>query len=346
MENTRRLLRHILLFLSPAIVVTITYILTKDLVLGMNNDNRLLILASIIGGVGLITGFVVTRFYYGRLNQINEFAYNIAILGLPGSGKTTLITSLFGAVIYRKISLRNYDTMLKGNATIDRINENLALLEKGYPIGSTTDQTLFSYRLNLTEKHSSFLQPRKEYNVEIGDFQGEMTSVLTEQEITTWKHNSDFFSWVKDAHSFIFVVDLGPYLLSPTSYTIEISTTIRSAWQKILNMNSSQVEKIREKPLILIFNKADLLLYDGLTKLDLEERAFSSNWNETPKVSKAKIRATRKDSVIKDFINLIEFLEFESKNFTYEFFSSFIEDEYEYRAGVHEIAHHSFPGKY
>ena len=270
-----------------------------------------------------------------------SFKPNIAIIGLPKSGKTTFITSLFGAVMHGKIKLNGYHAIVKGNSTIDRVNENLSLLDKGIPIGSTTDQTLFAYRVNIEEKSSHIFRPRKEYQIEIGDFQGEMTQDLIDLKTNIWKHDSEFFNWVKEANAFVFVVDLGYYLMDKKTYIAEISKSFRSAWQKIIELNDNQITKISRQPVILIFNKADVLTTYGLTPSEIKYLAFSED--KLPEMKYENLDINTKIEVEKEFDDLINFFDINCKKFNHNFYSSVFSDKYEYQKGLSEICNHIFP---
>jgi len=268
--------------------------------------------------------------------------YSIAVIGLPKSGKTTFITSMFGAVMHGKIRLKGYNAILKGNSTIDKVNENLSLLDKGVAIGSTTDQTLFAYRVNIEETASHFLRPKKEYQIEIGDFQGEMTQELIDLKTNIWRHDSDFFNWVKNANAFVFVVDLGYYLMYRNEYVADISKSLRSAWQKIIELNDNQIPKVSKQPVLLIFNKADVLSYGfSLSKSEIQHLAFSED--KLPEIKYSNIDIAAAKNAEEDFADLINFFNINCKNFSFNFYSSFFKDKYEYQKGLSEICNHIFP---
>lgn len=306
----------------------------------MENQTLIIVLATFC--ITIATFVVLNVFLSRNINKKDAVMYNIAIIGLPKSGKTTFITSVFGAVMSGKIKLNAYNAIVKGNSTIDRVNENLSLLDKGIPIGSTTDQTLFSYRVNIEEKSSQILRPRKEYQIEIGDFQGEMTQDLIDLKTNIWKHDSEFFNWVKNASAFVFVVDLGHYLIDQNAYIAEISKSLRSAWQKIVELNDNQINRISRKPVVLIFNKADILVRPGYyTHSQIEYLAFSEE--KLPEVKYSDIEDSMTKEIIDDFENLINFFQGNCKNFSYNFYSSFLADKYEYRKGLSDICNHIFP---
>lgn len=343
MKNLNRIIYLIATtFILVLSVAFITYSLTNKV--SYYFESKYEIVVPIVTGLTtVILFYLINNLLFRNLKRIDEISYNIAVIGFPESGKTTLITTLFGGIIHKKIALKNYNYLLKGNATIEKVNENLRNLDKGIPIGSTTDQTIFAYRLNIEEKYSSIIRPKKMYNVEIGDFQGEMTEELINLNNNIWRHDSDFFNWVKDAHAYIFIVDLGKYFLEKKDYVADISSSFRSAWQKILELNSSQTQKIRNNKLILVFNKADLLLYNELYKEDILKIAFTQNNFNLPKLRNEEIPFYKTNDVLFDFENLISFFRNENNNFSYCFSSSLLVDDIQNKLGLNEIANHIIP---
>lgn len=309
----------------------------------LKGDVILILVTSIFSTLGIL---FLNNSLSKKAGKKETFAYNIAIIGLPKSGKTTFITSLFGAIIHGKIKMNDYDVLLKGNATIEMVNENLSLLDKGVAIGATTDQTIFSYRVNLEEKDSSFFRAQKAYNVEIGDFQGEMTRDLIDLSTKMWRHDSDFFNWVKDADAFVFIVDLAQYLKNEKEYIADISKSFRSAWQKILELNSMQVHKMRRKPIQIIFNKADVLVdsYEyPINKID--SIAFARKGEMLPKIRYENIDSEKAKEISEQFSDMLNFFCYNSKNVNSCFYSSFLADKYEYRYGLTNIVNHIFPNR-
>ena len=227
------------------LVISLAASILSLLIINIQSINRLDFIVLFLAIIIIVIFSIMLIIFFSRnIDKKDALVYNIAIIGLQKSGKTTFITSIFGAVMHGRIQLNGYNAIVKGNSTIDRINENLSLLDKGVPIGSTTDQTLFAYRVNIEEKSPQILRPRKEYQIEIGDFQGEMTQDLIDLKTNIWKHDSEFFNWVKNASAFVFVVDLEHYLIDQNAYIAEISKSLRSAWQKIVELNDNQINRI------------------------------------------------------------------------------------------------------
>jgi molybdopterin-guanine dinucleotide biosynthesis protein len=94
-------------------------------------------------------------------------SHKIAVVGLPGAGKTTLITALF-ELVQRGTHLKN--VRLHGLQTIETVNRNIARLNSGERIGPTKEKDVFIFRFSYLQLR--FLIARS-YDVEIADFPGE-----------------------------------------------------------------------------------------------------------------------------------------------------------------------------
>jgi hypothetical protein len=183
-------------------------------------------------------------------------AYSIAVIGFPQSGKTCLITSMFGELFANRIA--GVMTVPRGKETIERINRDIAKLEIGQSLGPTTDQDLFAYRAEIVLRDFPF---KKRYKVEIGDFPGEHSKKFTEQ-LGEWFHESNYFKWAMEADAFIFVVDLA-HVLCPQErdeYIAGMKKAIRAAWHHLLEYHLAGKKNIRRKRMVLAFTKADLLV--------------------------------------------------------------------------------------
>lgn len=90
-----------------------------------------------------IVQLVFARYASSRLPR----AYSIAVIGYPRSGKTFLITAIFGELFSERLS--ELKTIPRGKETIERINRDLENLEIGRSLGPTTDQDRFAYRTDV-----------------------------------------------------------------------------------------------------------------------------------------------------------------------------------------------------
>ncbi len=263
-------------------------------------------------------------------------AHNIAIIGYPRSGKTSLITCTFGEIFANRV--RNFKVTLRGENTIDRINQHLALIESGVNIGPTTDQDLFAYRADVEIPSSLF---GKLYKIQIGDFPGEDSRIYSE-EYGKWLHNTPFFRWALEADALVFIIDLGQYLISRSEnaeYVAEISSAIRAAWQNYLMFLTRRVRTRKRIPISLTFTKSDVLLnlqpdrqFPSSLINKITEKAFSEH---TPQI---KIIGTQelspwKEIVEEDFSDLIIYLRSETNYFSIVYTSCF---------GTHENSNSRF----
>lgn len=109
-------------------------------------------------GVAVLAGAVVSAAIsiYASLVARKKLplAHNVAVVGYPRSGKTTLITALFAEIFSRNIS--SISITPRGEETIKRINDDIARLESGRELGPTTDQDLFAYRAEMLTGKSIF----------------------------------------------------------------------------------------------------------------------------------------------------------------------------------------------
>jgi hypothetical protein len=201
------------------------------------------------------TGFVITVVVFGiAASFVSVFSssvktittpipvsYKIAVIGLPGAGKTTLITALF-ELIQRGIHVDR--VRLHGVDTINTINKYIARLSGHNSMGPTKEKDIFVFRFSYI-KRIGFL--RRLFDVEIADFPGEYSAWISSQTGTPTsafatttsasfadhdadaerripqivnqesRHgaqdlehtlfNREFFSWIGSARDYLFLVD-------------------------------------------------------------------------------------------------------------------------------------------
>ena len=202
-----------------------------------------------------LAGVIVFRVFNASSLPITR---RIAVAGFPRSGKTTLITVMFGEIFSRRAI--DLNAALSGTSTIERVNEDLAKLEKGIALGPTTDQDLFAYRTTATTYGESSVF-RQTYNIEIGDFPGEDT-VSYVDVYGPWLHTTPFFKWMATADAWIFVIDLAQYWLEKgqgqSAYVPDTAKGIRAAWQLLLEVPDVKEKIARGAPISIVFTKTDV----------------------------------------------------------------------------------------
>lgn len=292
----------------------------------------------------LITTSILSVFAYSRFFSSGApIAHNVAIVGFPKSGKTTLIITLFGEIFARRI--KNIDATLKTPTTIERVNEYLNKLQKGLSVGPTTDQDIFAYRTNIEQKTSLFSQS---YKVEFGDFPGEDSEEYI-KNYGLWLHTTPFFQWMTSADVVIFVIDIGKYLnpIARVNYIADMSAAIRAAWQHIISSADEGADAAKSRKVILVFTKSDLFGLDlsGHVVDEVNQQLLAFGFgSEIPPIK--EINATAfldgKDIITRDFADLIAYLENETKSFSIVFTSSFATLGGE-RLGASELLHATLP---
>ena len=271
-------------------------------------------------------------------------AYRVAVIGFPRSGKTTLITALFGELFANRLGIK---AIPRGLETTERINANLEKLEIGKSIGSTTDQDVFAYRIDVIRGKSIF---ERRYKVEIGDFPGEDSATFTEK-FGSWFHQTPYFKWAMEADAFLFIIDLTPALVktneqTPEEYVAKMTSAIRAAWQRLNEYHYEGNTELSQKPVILVFTKTDLF---GIAteKTDLDETTteiLKLGFDEIPKptdIDPKKLEQGKKQ-ILKQFSTLIQFLKKQSNNFECIFVSCFSYEE-EQRVGIKELLNKMLP---
>jgi GTPase SAR1 family protein len=301
-------------------------------------------LLPLVAGVAftLLASLISTLFARRRLPE----AYSVAVIGLPRSGKTSLITAMFGAMFSRK--LLGYSVRPRGESTIERVNEDLERLELGRSVGPTTDQDLFAYRADIVRK-ASFPLFSRTYKVEIGDFPGEDSERFA-IEFGDWIHRTPYFKWAMEADAFILVVDIARVIepIVGTEYTARISKAIRAAWQRLEENHLEGKRALQSKRVVLVFTKADLfgLLRGGQVLDDLSYRVARLGFGDKlppPEEIDLQRLSEGRELIVGKFKDLLKFFASRSKKFEVVFVSvcAFENDK---RLGIEELTRAILPG--
>ncbi len=297
----------------------------------------------LLGAVAtILLGTLTAQFMRQRL----PVSYRVGVVGFPRAGKTTMITSMFGAMFTRKLAAFK-GFYPRGSSTIERVNADLEKLELRQSLGPTADQDRFGYRIDVVRSAGFIPQT---YKVEIGDFPGEDSVKFTEQ-YGDWLHQTDYFKWVMDCDAWIFVIDLEPVVpphvagmlpaVGPraAAQVARSSRAIRAAWQKLQEYHLDGGRPLSEKPLALVFTKADLLLESGS-----ESKKTTSETREgfRPLLSQEELRAAE-DQVEQLFADLISYLKSQTQNFQVLFVSAFAFEGDGGRLGIGRLLKHILP---
>lgn len=277
--------------------------------------------AGIVGG---IIAMVITSFASLTARRKLPIAHSIAVIGLPRSGKTTLITSIFSEIFSRKIN--GISLSPRGDETINKVNEDIARLESGKELKATTDQDLFAYRAEMLTGSSVF---SRRYKIEIGDFPGENSEELVGSNIE-WLQNLPYFKWVMEADAFMFIIDasLATSQSERLEYKARITASYRAAWQKLKDHHYDGIKSLKNKPIVIIFSKADLLI---------NEEHASSKKPITTEINEFSLSSQQRQLEI-DYKDLISFFRNESKRCSVSLSSSFAKSKTDsVRIGVKNI---------
>jgi len=263
-------------------------------------------------------------------------SYRVAVIGFQRSGKTTLITSLFGESFARRLGISGY-LVPRGTLTIEKVNKYLEQLRKGKAIGPTHDQDMFAFRADAVYGR---LPLRTTVRLEFGDFPGHLSEEYVDQMAVL--HNNDFFRWVADSDAIIFVVDLGCYLSNfraKKDYVAEVTSIFRAEWQQYLDTNRYRLKEVRRHPVLIVFNKSDLICrlsdkislasiemmtHDEVKSIEDTARDLAFGEKIPPIIELDKMRLNSEEEVIeRDFAELIEYFKFEASRTDVVFTSSF-----------------------
>ena len=95
----------------------------------------------------LVVAYNIMSIFSQIINPI-LISHKIAVVGLAGAGKTTLITALF-ELIQRGIPVKGI--RLHGANTIRAVNQNIACLNSGGSFGPTKEKDTFIFRFSISK---------------------------------------------------------------------------------------------------------------------------------------------------------------------------------------------------
>ncbi len=220
-------------------------------------ENSSYLIFSLVSIILLLITYIT---YLKKINKKFKRTHDVAFIGYPGMGKTTMIVSMIGEIHLGKI--KSAHATLLGESTIKRVAENLEKIRDGVPLGATDDSTKFGYTafIEVNTKFSS-----KAYKVTYGDFPGEDSKKISQGSLNklTWFKETDYFQWALNAECYVFVIDASCIKDKNSSIVKDIMTGYRTSWQHILDNNTEAVRIIRKRPIIIAFTKCDLFFKEG-----------------------------------------------------------------------------------
>lgn len=212
---------------------------------------------------GLTVSFVILLAFRDIMRRRTIVsARKIAVLGLPRSGKTALISAFFDRL---NVINRGGRVRIQGAKSIARANATIALLNSRNPIPPTTEDDVFVMRFSYFK--SIFLGLFKiVYDIEVADFPGEYTSSLLSDGDFGVKgyglFSENYYSLLGSAQVYLFLIDLSEVYRvdEPRYFVADLSGRIRASWQIIEeNISNRGISNEKSKTVRLVFSKIDSL---------------------------------------------------------------------------------------
>lgn len=299
---------------------------------------------------GLIGLLAILFIFFIRTNSTQGYSpHNVAIIGVPGSGKTSLLVTIFQEIFNHRFT--GINATLRGESTITRVNEDMMRKEKGLAPKPTTSQTMFAYRADIEAKTGWI---RKIFRVEFGDYPGEYSEWLNEANHFMELKESEYFQWCIQADAYMFIVDTARYLLAKdkTDFVADSARAMRESWQLFLDSKYVTAHQLRGKPVLLVFTKMDICnLIDtdhskrsGIIREKLiQEKAFSKDNNRLLDIESDKYKLL-KEELNKKYASLVSYFNTECKYFSVLYTSSYgkINDQF---VDVQKVLRHVLPSQ-
>ena len=288
--------------------------------------------------------------FFRRTVRDLTISYRIAVLGVPRSGKTALIGSMFDCIFSAQESKKFTPV---GQETISRVNRLIAQLNARQPLPPTVEADVFVFRFLFRKTGGLIIKPVR-YEGEVVDFPGELSQKLLDSagdgsirdDVALF--DREFFSWVVSSKVHLFVIDLGQYLLSEDriGFVAGITSEIRATWQ-LLNDEMNQSVRSSTRKVAIVFTKSDLLeTIDGLELTEKQKAAVRrQGYDSSPTFfSKPKKGDSQLARYIRwDFEDLITY--FSKENCAYrDFFVSSYRAGLGDRWGIPELVQFILPG--
>jgi hypothetical protein len=204
-----------------------------------------------VGAAAVVSLFL---FYFFMTLQRNPTSLRIALVGLPGSGKTVFLSVLFHELpLFRdgKIAFQPY-----GIETIEEVARNLDILASGGWPPRTGAVQVFPFRANARVV-SRFIPHR--YTLEIGDYAGEHTKDFA-STAGAWLHRTKFFGYVIDSDVLFLAVD-GQTLARGSLLELQkMQNNLIAALQVFLDQRGVGPGKKTSIPVAVLVLKGDCLV--------------------------------------------------------------------------------------
>ena len=291
-----------------------------------------------------------------------KFSHKIAVIGFPRSGKTTLISTMFGKLISTEISRQ---IRVSGEETIARVSENYKRILDGKHLAQTTDDDVFLFRFQYVRRAFSRLFFRT-YDVEIADFPGEYSSSLDrkkrlrdlvvdetsddaiealelslqevlpvdDQRAGSKNHvgiyDQQFQSWVSQADEYIVVLDVLDVINNPETASKIQGQMVRA----ILQLKESSIEgsgELFNKDVCLVFTKCDAIFSELRFTPDYFETA-NYNSAQSIKEDSGEFFENRKQEALDTIAPTLSLLKSNFRHVSIVFHSSYLENAYFDRA--------------
>ncbi len=280
------------------------------------------------------------------LRRSLPIAYDIAILGITKSGKTTLLTQMFNELLLFRID--GVRAQLRGEKTINRVSDYIARIKAGIPVGLTDAEKRFPYTANVQIGLGLF---QREYKVTFGDYPGEQSKRVSDlsrkgsfqnnrEAYRSLLRSSEFFGWVLECDSIVFIVDVARYLQEKyrsngntnekekkLGYVLEMTRSIMYDWHRIMEVMGGG-PRTRQPRVALVFTKADLFDVKATdSRNETMERKITLLGFEPPLPKVKEVDKERYSKGVEEckesFADLITFLSGNAKSFEVVFTSSF-----------------------